>query len=410
MSDHGKIVSSRSISSMKGKQALRAAARLNLQKSKRDGQIHARRDRHTSDDADEEVPLEIVGDIDGGEGEIEIEYSNEAYKEFNRIAKGGKYRCEVCLPEIMIEVPSDLETNWFCKLKPSGKQVLVKSASNKNRGQSMIKTNIFCAMTGKLLFNMLSNIPCNTVLEAIWQENVVHEDDDDGTAHMGFSTKYNSIHVLDVMCYNGQWLQHTTLEFREFWLSTRFSDEDLRAFNDPAMETEALQNNTQLQLYSLQLCQTLECTYNTLLNLYTSTENNIKMSHDYGQGQYYVRSDGFLFCHKESHYEVGTSPLVLHFQDENVTSADDDNYADIDIEKDTSAVEPTMIPDDCDMDEQEREVENDDENADMHGLVSEEDGTSGERVGTRDDASDGSQMMDFESVLFEDILKILQKH
>ena len=36
----------------------------------------------------------------------------------------------------------------------------------------------------------------------------------------------------------------------------------------------------------------------------------------YGQSQYYTRTAGLLFRHKEAHYDQGLTPLVLHFCDE----------------------------------------------------------------------------------------------
>ena len=138
---------------------------------------------------------------------------------------------------------------------------------------------------------------------------------------------------MDCFCYEGRWIANTTLEFREYWLHSKWEEDGPRVINEghgvashlpPSLplslplQTASSSSPPSLgpvHLFALALLPVVECTYETLLALYSEMEAQLEVQLLYAQ-THYVNYDGLHFCHKQSHCEAGSTPLVLHFRDE----------------------------------------------------------------------------------------------
>lgn len=349
-------------------QEARRKARLLAQKESRSQQLQSRRGMISSVSKREEE--EVYGGNDGYGEERNYEYGTEMQNEnkkieindnektnfnqnynynynYNRNDRKEKYQVEVCIPEKMQSIPLDLQDSWYCKALPFGKQVVIKTASNSNHKRGSyrykMKTNVFCAKTGIILHTFDSNLPANTILEAILSINIHvdeavddtdvdidagtdnndngNDNDDSGMQEVKnpnsntytYNMSYNRVHVIDVMCYNGQWMDDTSLELREFWLHNKFQEDEISA-----LETQTQKIGGEQVFWSISLVDTVDLSYDSLLALYEDILTKKQMQMQYEQ-VYYIRNDGLLFQHKESSYDIGKSPLVLLFKDD-VTS------------------------------------------------------------------------------------------
>jgi len=163
------------------------------------------------------------------------------------------------MPEVMLEVPSDLMDKWMCAPLPIGIRCVLVSKSGTCRAMTT---------TGDaLVHDFKSKLPSGTILDCI------------------FNPSSRIFVALDVIKWKEQWLaEGTTFEFRNFWLQSKLSELNL----------EAMKSGNE---FSISALLRFDCSW-----------DGIAAASDL------VRTAGgdLVFNHLESEYEAGTTtPLVL---------------------------------------------------------------------------------------------------
>jgi len=262
--------------------------------------------------------------------------------------------------ECMRVVPAGLRTDWVCRPVPLGLRVLLKTVARAGAGAGAAvdtsagpgaraasntytrpsqsnPTSLHDAATGECVLEFLTNIPADTVLDAIYSVHadvqVAEEDggDDNSNASTAdvkeYTTIYGCVHVLDVLRFADRRFMHVPHETREHFLRTKFEEEGPAAWHhqhhhqQPATATDRHPSAADEgavfteHMYAVRLVPAAECTYDSLLALYETTLAQLEMQERYSQA-HYVALDGLQFCHKAALYEVGNTPWVLHFRDE----------------------------------------------------------------------------------------------
>lgn len=173
------------------------------------------------------------------------------------------------LSEWLVDVPEDLQENWYMIVCPVGRRCLVIAS----RG-----TTSSYARAGNLINNFPSLLPggCKKTYRIVRDYSIL-----DCIYHEG-SRKF---YVLDLLCWRGHPVYDSDTEFRSYWTATKFREE--------AKTTTEYSRINPLTFQSL--------TYHDC-----SKENVEKILSE--RQPYEV--DGLLFIHKRSHYVIGPSPLA----------------------------------------------------------------------------------------------------
>lgn len=291
----------------------------------------------------ESTGIQIVGDI---ESENASSCEMNQMDDQNKIDRDKKSRIVVskellAMPEViqiaesMLEIPNDLNKNWVCRSLPLGTKVLLKTTTYISTAKGNIDAHncrdflslatLFNVATGEVVLSFRTNVPPDTVLHAVLHTASTTNVFDDNE----FTTYYHTVHVLDCLYYAGRDVMSLPFETREYYVHTKFEEDELRAYNEPApfvAQTEpelsvdidepiSISLPTHVQVYCLKLTPISECSYESLLALYSTMETHWEMQSQYEQ-IYYTVFDGLQFCHKASMYEAGLTPLVIAFQDE----------------------------------------------------------------------------------------------
>ena len=186
---------------------------------------------------------------------------------------------QVMMPDWMLEAPDDMREKWLVAPRPQGQRCLIVASA----GRTVARLR-----TGRLLQVFQSELPngaagrgsariCGqdaTVLDCI------------------FVAELGCYFICDVLCWKGHPLVDCTVEFRFFWLQQKLvEDAPLAAHQHPA------QNPHPLHLLPWYCCdaQGLESAYRSLAVPFTR--------------------DGLQFIHRDSHYVVGLTPLMLVWKD-----------------------------------------------------------------------------------------------
>jgi hypothetical protein len=190
-------------------------------------------------------------------------------------------------PEWMTEIPNDMvalidasqevRCEWFVLARPEGRRCVVISS----RG-----TTISYLENGRVLHQFKSFLPggglnaqngSSSIVECIYYE----------------PTKI--YYILDVMSWNDMHCYECNAEFRFYWLRAKVEE---TPFISPQFSAQ--------QQFSFLPVPYWECSWHGLREAYASELP-------------YVRN-GLLFYHREGHYEIGLTPLILLWKDGTVTS------------------------------------------------------------------------------------------
>ncbi|GFO14599.1 snurportin-1-like [Plakobranchus ocellatus] len=192
------------------------------------------------------------------EDEMEIE---------TKLQKPGRYyKDQLMLSEWLVEVPSDFSTEWITVLCPVARRCLVVAS----RGTTRAFTK-----SGYCIRSFPSHLPggnrrghCRdtTILDCLYSE----------------STK--TFYILDLMCWNGHAVYDSETEFRFYWLH-----EKLQEFPDLAQPSS-------INPYVFIGLPSFRCTQEDISSAVEAATFEI---------------DGVLFYHKRTHYNFGSTPLVV---------------------------------------------------------------------------------------------------
>jgi hypothetical protein len=225
---------------------------------------------------------------------------------------------QLCIPEWMIEIPSDLfqysitdnnndnnssnghqiKYNWYVRPRPEGKRCLVIASKGKT---------ISYLESGTVLHHFRSLLPGGG-------GGIGSNGRHDSSAILDciYSSTQRIYFILDVMNWNENSCYDCDTEFRLYWLQTKYSE-------TPGLTTPP----PSLHSYSFQLVPSWECHHDGLIQAYTAPVN--------------YQRNGLLFYHREGHYETTLTPLVLLWKDHHVT-----RY--LDIQRDGCVTTQQRIP------------------------------------------------------------------
>ena len=201
---------------------------------------------------------------------------------------------QVMMPDWMVEVPDALQDKWLVSPRPQGKRCLVLASAGKTVAR---------LRTGRLLHAFQSVLPNGgpgrgggrtggqdaTVLDCIYVDEL------------------GCFFICDVLCWKGHALVDCAAEFRFFWLQQKWAEE-----GGLPSQHHLQQNPHPLHLLPWFCCDPagLESAYRSLAVPFTR--------------------DGLQFLHRDSHYEIGLTPLMLLWKDSACSTYLCEVYKDLD--------------------------------------------------------------------------------
>ncbi|XP_059276444.1 uncharacterized protein LOC132030724 isoform X2 [Lycium ferocissimum] len=276
-------------------QRRRELSLLRQSQNRRDAQLQARRLASTVLSLQEEqhqvdaVPEACLEETD------EDDYGNH-HKDLRQATKlrGPEARLwfakQLMLPEWMIDVPHNLNTDWYVFARPAGKRCFVVSSNG---------TTISRLRNGILLHRFPSALPngartnnSKSAQSYCILDCIFHESDE-------------TYYVIDGVCWAGISLYECTAEFRFFWLNSKLA------------ETGACDAPSTYHRYRFSTLPVHNCDKEGLQTAYA--------------GQVPYVKDGILFYNKHAQYQTGNTPLALVWKDENCSQyvIDTDNKGQI---------------------------------------------------------------------------------
>lgn len=286
-------------------QRRREQSLLRQEQNRRDAQLQARRLASTilsiqSDDCNsqslsEDPDMEALPGIEQTEPDNRQSDSYDI-SHISRI-RGAEARRwfakQLMLPEWMIDVPDNLNTDWYVFARPAGKRCFVVSSNG---------TTISRLRNGTLLHRFPSALPSGSKTNNKSSQSycildcVFHELD-------------QTYYVIDMVGWAGFSLYECTAEFRFYWLNTKLS------------ETGACDAPSTYHRYRFNSVPVYNCDQEGLHSAYT--------------GPVPYAKDGLLFINKQAHYQTGNTPLALVWKDEKCSQyvIDTDNKGEIPTEQ-----------------------------------------------------------------------------
>eukprot|EP01117_Protostelium_nocturnum_P020062 TRINITY_DN8869_c0_g2_i1.p1 TRINITY_DN8869_c0_g2~~TRINITY_DN8869_c0_g2_i1.p1 ORF type:complete len:335 (-),score=118.18 TRINITY_DN8869_c0_g2_i1:350-1354(-) len=174
------------------------------------------------------------------------------------------YKRQLMIPEELSDIPNNFEEEWYCVPLFDGRQRCIIIA---NHGETVARD----ASTGKLIQKFQSVLPNGSfktregpdnysILDCLWNGK--------------------DFVVLDLMCWGGHLYYDCSTDFRFFWLQSKLSQVNAGAISS-------------LNPFPFLPSPCLDCTLQSITNAIQSPS-----------------LDGLLFYYKESHYTIGSSPLL----------------------------------------------------------------------------------------------------
>ena len=214
-------------------------------------------------------------------------------KNLRKVARPHMVSNQLCEPEWMTEVPygmvveSDdgrIQCEWIVLARPEGRRCVVISSKG---------CTVSYLENGRVLHQFKSFLPggglsaqggSSAILDCIYYE------------------PSNIYYILDIMSWNDMHCYECTAEFRFYWLRAKLDETPFIAPPPPS--------HAQQQQHFFVAAPCWECSMEGLREAYL--------------GHTPFTKNGLLFYHREGHYEVGLTPLVLLWKDVSVTSYLDD--------------------------------------------------------------------------------------
>ena len=174
------------------------------------------------------------------------------------------------IPEWMVDVPSDIGTNWYVMARPEGQRCLVVISHGtvlvRNRSGATIDT----FPSSHMHWAGDHQVPHKEyILDCIHQSSVFY--------------------VTDVLCWGGHDLLDCTAEFRMYWKDCHVA--------------AAVSGNAKEGKYSFRLLEHYEANPAGIRRAYCTDDS---------KG---FRPDGMIFLHKKCCYHGGQTPLMLTWKD-----------------------------------------------------------------------------------------------
>ncbi|MBN3307842.1 snurportin-1 [Amia ocellicauda] len=234
---------------------------LELQKTKRLNYVnHARRladDDWTGEDSEEEQ---------GDEKEEEEAVEGMEVEERKKLPK--YYANQLMLSEWLVDIPTDLASEWLMVVCPVGKRSLIVAS----KGSTAAYTK-----SGYCVNRFPSLLPGgNRHNSAMGKDYTILD--------CIFSEVDRTYYILDVMCWRGHPVYDCQTEFRFYWLQSK------------VQEVENLSEIAKRNPFRFVSLQCVPCTVESI-------QQALAM-------EYSFKVDGLLFYHRETHYTPGSTPLV----------------------------------------------------------------------------------------------------
>lgn len=183
---------------------------------------------------------------------------------------------QLMLMEWMIDMPPNLDRDWYVFARPSGKRCFVVSSNG---------TTVSRLRNGSVLHRFPSSLPNGARTKEISAPShvfcildcIFHEPD-------------QTYYVIDMICWRGYPLYDCSAEFRFFWLNSKL------------LETGACDPPSVYHRYRFSVVPVYECNQVGLQNAYTGGVTFVK--------------DGLLFYNRHANYQAGNTPLALVWKDE----------------------------------------------------------------------------------------------
>ncbi|CAK6954435.1 snurportin-1 [Scomber scombrus] len=241
---------------------------LELQKSKRLNYVnHARRladGDWTGADSDGEEDMEKKEE---GEQEQDDKAEEEGM-EIERRKLPKHYANQLMLSEWLVDVPSELDTEWTMVVCPVGKRSLIVAS----KGSTAAYTK-----SGYCVNRFPSLLPGgNRHNSAMGKDYTILD--------CIYSEVDRTYYILDVMCWRGHPVYDCTTQFRFYWLQSK------------VQETDGLSEIAKRNPFRFVSLQNTDCTAESIKKALAA--------------EYNFSVDGLLFYHQQTHYTPGSTPLV----------------------------------------------------------------------------------------------------
>ncbi|XP_023811404.1 snurportin-1 isoform X1 [Oryzias latipes] len=241
---------------------------LDFQKSKRLNYVnHARRlasGDWTGADSDGEEDMEKQEEGEQNQGGETEEEGMEIEK--RKLPK--HYANQLMLSEWLVDVPSELDTDWLLVVCPVGKRSLIVAS----KGSTAAYTK-----SGYCVNRFPSLLPGgNRHNSAMGKDYTILD--------CIYSEVDRTFYILDVMCWRGHPVYDCPTEFRFFWLQSK------------VQETEGMSEIAKRNPFRFVSLQSSECTPASIQKVLAA--------------EYSFSVDGLLFYHRQTHYTPGSTPLV----------------------------------------------------------------------------------------------------
>ncbi|XP_047451665.1 snurportin-1 isoform X1 [Mugil cephalus] len=275
---------------------------LDLQKSKRLNYVnHARRladGDWTGADSDGEEDMEKQEE---GEQKQDDGAEDEGM-EIERRKLPKHYANQLMLSEWLVDVPSELDTDWTMVVCPVGKRSLIVASKcmywtikvRLDRDAGISWRNDNSPLFAPVLFLLKGSTAAYT--KSGYCVNRFPSLLPGGNRHnsaMGkdytildciYSEVDRTYYILDVMCWRGHPVYDCPTEFRFYWLQSK------------VQETEGLSEIAKRNPFRFLSLQSVDCTKESIQKALAA--------------EYSFSVDGLLFYHRQTHYTPGSTPLV----------------------------------------------------------------------------------------------------
>ncbi|KAG0465603.1 hypothetical protein HPP92_019767 [Vanilla planifolia] len=183
---------------------------------------------------------------------------------------------QLMLPEWMIDVPPNLDRDWYVFARPAGKRCFVVSTNG---------STVSRLRNGSVLHRFPSSLPNGARTKEMSAPSHVY-----CILDCIFHEPNQTYYVIDMVCWRGYSLYDCSAEFRFFWLNSKLSESG--ACNPPSA----------CHRYQFSVVPIYDC-------------NQISLHAAYAGGLPYIR-DGLMFYNRHAHYQNGNTPLALVWKDE----------------------------------------------------------------------------------------------
>uniref|UniRef100_A0A665UHR9 Snurportin-1 n=2 Tax=Echeneis naucrates TaxID=173247 RepID=A0A665UHR9_ECHNA len=239
---------------------------LDLQKSKRLNYVNHARRLADGDWADSD-PEEDMEKQEEGEQQQHANTEEEGM-EIERRKLPKHYANQLMLSEWLVDVPSELDTEWLMVVCPVGKRSLIVAS----KGSTAAYTK-----SGYCVNRFPSLLPGgNRHNSAMGKDYTILD--------CIYSEVDRTYYILDVMCWRGHPVYDCPTEFRFYWLQSK------------VQETDGLSEIAKRNPFRFVSLQSTDCTAESIQKALAA--------------EYSFSVDGLLFYHRQTHYTPGSTPLV----------------------------------------------------------------------------------------------------